>query len=1128
MRAQGYFLEGLLELFTLRSVAARRASFRESVVSLVRALAMPGPGPFEGVDPPALMPSVRVALADGLLDDLDWLSPASAAVALYELGAILPQGQEKREVGRRLAVYTYEGTANTFAAVAARMALGSGKGLAGVSIRARVALALELPAGVGERVDAMALALASRRELAREWIAKPSRGSLLSRRLASRLLERAASEVARLLGQGNPEAARCFRTEVLGRALADLLSDCEPLVWRHAAIARGILTCAIPELWSELESHLGAATPVTERQRTATSLAAAVAGDPDWAKRRLYELLRTDEASEDPALAGCVLWGLSRAARFEPEIARELASEVVLFHGSSVGEAFEEALREEPSWGAGRTCSLLRRDLSLGLTLFDGRIDDGSAALHAQLLDDLAPTDEFGRRSTGPQTHPVRGVVWQALNAFATKGARQAHELAEDALVMAHEQLSMLEVAGFDATARGRKLVYGALRDLDISVLESAILPNLLMLDRRTTDTEVSVPAVEALRERLCTVLLGWEAEHTASDGSSASIEQRRLRTLIHLLDADTDRTEGLDWRARTVRERWLRAVHTLERRLVSPSPESLERSLAMALARALDGLVRMETCDAVDAMLWIAWHFEDAEVVRTLGEAGRYPELISFLAVYAGFLEAMASERAGGAQSPRHRHELALEVLAQLGASLSGEGSSREEALRDVLSWLSRALSAIVEATSMSDLVPHPAATLSPLAQLEHSTIALAQLVTAARRRIADPIDEVAPRSVTNSASELSRAAECAASDDGVGFASAVAEFLSIVAPTIPGPILALIKAVLRGLQALPLGDVEHSATGHASLAPRRNSMSPDARLPSWIPPSRTVGGYYIVQPIAIGGLGSVFVAKRFEERHDPTGELFALKVPVYDPNAARHVSESEFSAMFQSEATALLALPAHPNIARFVTFDLGAKPKPILVMEFVDGVMLEYLIDTRQMACRQAMRLLDGVLAGLEAMHSVGVGHLDVKPSNIVLRRGEEPVLVDFGLAGRHIRRGCGSGNYCAPEVWGLQLPEEPTPTASDVYSAACIGFEILAGHPLFDQEDTTSLLAAHLAHDGWPAALLPWRHHPALRPVAQTFAKALRRDYRARVTASALRRELASVSPLVEALPWPVLVQ
>src|SRR5260370_23388645 len=98
----------------------------------------------------------------------------------------------------------------------------------------------------------------------------------------------------------------------------------------------------------------------------------------------------------------------------------------------------------------------------------------------------------------------------------------------------------------------------------------------------------------------------------------------------------------------------------------------------------------------------------------------------------------------------------------------------------------------------------------------------------------------------------------------------------------------------------------------------------------------------------------------------------------------------------MFREEASALIALPQHPNLARFVTFDAGAKPKPILVMELIEGISCEKLIASTKIPLADAVLLLDGVLAGLEAMHSVGVGHLDIKPSNVVLREGKQPVLV------------------------------------------------------------------------------------------------------------------------------------
>ena len=94
---------------------------------------------------------------------------------------------------------------------------------------------------------------------------------------------------------------------------------------------------------------------------------------------------------------------------------------------------------------------------------------------------------------------------------------------------------------------------------------------------------------------------------------------------------------------------------------------------------------------------------------------------------------------------------------------------------------------------------------------------------------------------------------------------------------------------------------------------------------------------------------------------------------------------------------------------------------------MELVRGPTLEDVLDRRELDTAGAFALLDGVAAGLAVMHRAGIAHLDVKPANVVLRAGSAgpiPVLVDFGLAGRRIRPGCGSPHYGAPEVWSEAL--------------------------------------------------------------------------------------------------------
>jgi serine/threonine protein kinase len=244
--------------------------------------------------------------------------------------------------------------------------------------------------------------------------------------------------------------------------------------------------------------------------------------------------------------------------------------------------------------------------------------------------------------------------------------------------------------------------------------------------------------------------------------------------------------------------------------------------------------------------------------------------------------------------------------------------------------------------------------------------------------------------------------------------------------------------------------------------------------------------------------------------------------------------LSEEQFLDLFRQEAGALLALPDHPNLASFVTFDARAKPKPILVMQLVPGSTLERAIDGRDLSVAQAFELLDGIAAGLERMHALGIGHLDVKPSNVILKTPPEgeigeitPVLVDFGLAGRHIRPGCATGPYGAPEVWGL-VPEthSPKPMGADVYAFACMIYETLTGDVLFDAPNEIATINAHLSHDGTPEKLQALADDPRLRPLCDLISNGLRRHPGERVSVEEMREGLIELRGGLRSLSWPLI--
>jgi hypothetical protein len=1108
------------------------------MAALARAAADDGPGPLEGLQPGALLLGIRAVLQAGLADDLDWLTPSAAGPALYELASALPLGPERREIGRRVLSRLLDGNAETFVAIATRMARTTGKGLSSPGVRARIALVTELPFSVGVADGSLAMALASRRELAREWIEIPSTGSLPSRRLAARLLERAAREAARRASQGDPHALRVFRVEAIRRVFERLLADRESLVWRHLAVARGLLAPWEPELQRELESGLDPRLTPTEWRRAATSIAAETAVDPATALRLAAHAFARGAVKRDGGIAVAFVWGAARAGEAEPEAAAEIVGEAVAQAPALVAEAILELATELGP------CRLVddattRAVRALRDAVVD-RGDDAAAAVMREVLRDLdrAPRDD----------EPIRQQLGRALGTFGAEGARAAYAAGKEVLVALKGAIDALDAVGKDddeaegrAGSLARRASLAVLRDLDMSLLERNVLGDLLALGSSAEAVRAHDEDLDAVRDRLSDWILVREATplsattstQSGASGASSTLPMHRLRALLHLVDSDAGDLQDDGVRMARLRDRWRRVARALVTRFEREGGSPLHRTISAALARALDALFRAGACDLSDVLLVVAWVETKAEGFDILAEASMDPDVVHVLSRYAAFLRGghLPSPRGARADSllpsthglPTDDAPRELSALDELAREIIPDGAGRREVLRTVLVRIVTALRAVSEAPSLRALSSPGSDEADVVTALEVAVSALAQTTAGARARL-EPVSDTPPASTVSSESiEGDRGLSLAVSRVLLGAEPSLSEeavraWSGGLETRIPRGIARAISACVRGLHDKPNDRSSLPASTHMQVA--------DAKLPSWLPPRRTLGGFFVVRPLGSGAVGSVFVVNRIEDRHDPSAERFALKVPDYSATAARSLSEAEFMQLFRDEASALMAVAAHPNLARFVTFDLSARPKPILVMELVEGAVLERTLAAGVFDTPRALKVLDDVLAGLEAMHGVGVGHLDVKPSNVVLRRGDEAVLVDFGLAGRHIRPGCTTGPYGAPEVWGV-VPDgvKPTPMMADVYAFGCFAYETLTGKVLFEATTEMAQIAMHLAHDGLPAPLRSLKEKPGSGALTEFLFSTLRRDPRARPTVAALRTQLRSLTRELARQTWPL---
>jgi eukaryotic-like serine/threonine-protein kinase len=1111
VRARPNPVEALATLARLSDEAERRASWRQAVAALGYSTANAGPPPLDGIAPEVLARASQIALETGLADDLEFLAPGPAAVALYEMSAALPLGRERRELGRRVFARLYEGTAATFATVAARMALSSAKPFEAASLRARVSLVFDLPVGCGVNADALALTLVTRREMRERWLDRARTGTLPVRRLAAKLLEHASREAVFRSQQGDFYPRDLLLSEPIRSIYENLLYDREPLVWRHAAVARGILSSIQPSLREEIDVALDPSLSPTEWRRAGVSLVATLVSEPESSLRALKQLLEGPVSATDPGLAATLLMGLPRVIEAEPDAAEGLLEMLCAKRRSDVAEAAAALFADLSSVTFGqRSAKILKQTLAQ-------RIDAQSSVLRSVVERAVRILD----REQDEQTESVASVR-RALLAYESKGARAATDLAIQAVATAHRAMDF--VASHDPhDEQMLPYVLGALSDLDAAALESPRLSDLMLLGRRPGDTDTSVPEVERLHDRLGNFLLEAEdsANETTPSPALALGEQRRLKALLHLIDLEAARTgddEG------GVRKRVRRSVGVMMRR-VGHEPEAIVHRIACAtLARSFDAAVREGVSDPSDLLLALAAHVDQLPSLEAVSEASTNPEVRSAVSGYVDFLnpanaetgeESQHFEPHMGASMQGDDRKIAIRLL-RLSRSLGAGGSYRGEALRRVVQRLARSLENVAAARCQADLVDASGGSADVMSDIEVAVEGLRRLTQGAQRRVLD-VDPTAIAVVTEVASVAALIERTVRS--GVPINAAQLQMaISELTADIPEPIGAAISKVLSRLEQLP---VKVAASVDSAPIPLERRRSP---LPDWLLPRRTIGAFYVVRSLGSGGASSVFMARRVEERNNSKAEGFALKVPDYDPTTARSLSEQEFLQLFREEAGALLGLPQHENLARFVTFDLAARPKPILVMELIRGAGLDRLIRSRSLTADSAIKYLDGILAALEAMHRAGVAHLDIKPSNVILRDdGQTPVLVDFGLSGRQLRPGCGTLEYCAPEVLGLV--ESKTPQPADMYAFACTAFEALTFELLFDAEEETAILSAHIGHDGWPDKLARLAHMADSAELARLLAACLRRDPKNRPTASQARRALRDLTPKLSGVSFPL---
>jgi eukaryotic-like serine/threonine-protein kinase len=206
-----------------------------------------------------------------------------------------------------------------------------------------------------------------------------------------------------------------------------------------------------------------------------------------------------------------------------------------------------------------------------------------------------------------------------------------------------------------------------------------------------------------------------------------------------------------------------------------------------------------------------------------------------------------------------------------------------------------------------------------------------------------------------------------------------------------------------------------------------------------------------------------------------NPTGRTVCLKVQSKEKNEA---AASRTSAREPRPLEGEIAMQlVHPQIVR--TFECGESTHGdhFLVMEYIEGVSLQYVRESRSARTAQKIELLAQAAEGLAAVHAAGFIHHDINPRNYLVDREQRVKLIDFGLAVpntpafRRPGNRTGTLQYMAPEL----LRREPIDERIDIFAFGVLAFELLTDRLPYDANNSTTMMLQRINTEPLDPALV-----------------------------------------------------
>ncbi len=217
------------------------------------------------------------------------------------------------------------------------------------------------------------------------------------------------------------------------------------------------------------------------------------------------------------------------------------------------------------------------------------------------------------------------------------------------------------------------------------------------------------------------------------------------------------------------------------------------------------------------------------------------------------------------------------------------------------------------------------------------------------------------------------------------------------------------------------------------------------------------------------MGRTGQGSMSKVYRARDRLTGKLVCLK--ILDKEKTEKF-EARFAGLKKPSEGEISMLMKHKNIVQTFEYGMTTNKEPYLLMEFVDGVGLNFMIETKSDKLDgHRIDFISQLADGIEVLHKRGFLHRDVCPRNVMVTNDGVVKIIDLGLAVPYRPEFCkpgnrtGTTNYLAPEL----IKRHTTDHRVDMFALGVTAYETIAGTTPWEKAASLQMLLSHMNSPG-----------------------------------------------------------